>query len=93
MRVSLCIVTRNRAVGDGWLRSMKECFEKEDDLTAVVGENRNYYQGNPYACVVSLYNEVWLRKRVDGGTGEIFDYAVLDNKNIAYRLKDLREED
>lgn len=75
--------------GENWVEEVVFGFKKYKNVSAVVGRSINYYSSNPFSCVVSAYNKVWLESRV-GERGEVFDYSVLDNKNIAFRVKKLR---
>lgn len=72
-----CVVTKN------WAEHMRRSFTYHPDAAAIAGPNKPQDKRNPYSLATAFLYDFWSTLSLKGN--KIYNYEMLDTKNVAYR--------
>ena len=80
-----CVANHN------WFSSIKSFLflKKNKKVNVLIGNSKTYYKNNIYSLLTNFKDKIWKDSKIS--KDKVWDYEILDNKNIVYDKKFLLE--
>lgn len=72
-----------------WSKGIVTSIHRHPDAAVIVGDSQTYHTQNIFSIATAFHLYYWKWGAIKGKT--VMDYEVLDNKNIAYNIRFLRQ--